>query len=169
MVPIIEARFKWSAEEMLKAQDAHIKSSPTLRKMQRGALVWGVICVLLGIGSLILHRFVGLYFCVMGAALLSSRLWTRRFILKLYNQRHDRDSEVSWMISSDEITTKSEASDSRFEWRVISRVVECPQGFLLYLNNQLFHWLPGHAFKGEGGKEFAALAERHVKQYDRMS
>jgi hypothetical protein len=171
----IEATFKWSAAEMLKAQYANMRSSPTSRKIRRGALIWGAIALLLGIAILIVHgfqvadSFFGLFLSVMGTALLLFPVWTRRIILQQYAKRPDRDLEVSWAVSPEEIFSKTEASDSRFEWRMISRVVESSQGFLLYPNDQIFHWLPKHAFEADGAKRFADLAESRVKRYDRIT
>lgn len=94
-------------------------------------------------------------------------LLTRRAALKMYAQKADRDMTVTWEISNDRVSAKTEVARSDMTWAAFRRVLRLPEGFLLYPNDSISHWLPVNAFAGDADVErFAALAKARVGQYD---
>lgn len=76
---------------------------------------------------------------------------------------------VSWEFYPDRIINKTEASSATMEWRMISRVLQTTQGFLLYPNDHIFHWLPVHAFRQTTDIEtFAQLANSKVRHFNHV-
>jgi hypothetical protein len=53
---------------------------------------------------------------------------------------------VRWEFYPERVITATEASSTEFQWRMFPQVVQTSTGFLLYLNDRAFHWIPIHAF-----------------------
>jgi hypothetical protein len=174
MVTAITASFRWSADELLTAQRVHMRHSPHFRKIQRGRWIIAPFGILVGVFILLQHGFqpvglLGLFCIIVGAVLSVFPLVVRRMTLKHYARRPDRDMLVTWEFHPDHIVSKTEASTATMEWRMISRVLQAAQGFLLYPNDRVFHWLPAHAFREPMDLEaFTQLAKSSVKQFDRV-
>jgi hypothetical protein len=148
----VTASFQWSAEELLTAQRLHMRHSPQFRNFRRARWTIVPLGILGGSGVLFIHGLrpdgvLGLLCVVAGMALLAVPLFVRRMTLRHYARRPDRGMVVKWEFYSDHISAKTEASSSTFEWRMISRVLQATEGFLLYPNDRIFHWLPTHAFR----------------------
>ncbi len=93
----------------------------------------------------------------------------REMTLRHYAKRPDRDMVILWEFYPDRITSRTEASSSTLEWRMISRVLQTTEGFLLYPNDRVFHWLPAHAFREPADVEaFAQLAKSKVRDFVRV-
>ena len=168
----ITASFKWSAEELLTAQRVHMRHSPQFRKVRRARWTIAPMGILGGGFVLFIHGLrpdgvLALFCVVAGLSLLAVPSLVRRMTLRHYVRRPDRGLVVNWEFYSDHISTKTEASSSTFEWRMISRVLQATEGFLLYPNDRIFHWLPTHAFREAANVEaFTQLAKSRVQNYD---
>jgi len=111
--------------------------------------------------------FSGLFFLVGGLALLAAPIISRRIERRQYSQRSEKDAVVTWEFFSDHLDIKTPASASIMEWKIISRAIRTPQGFLLYQSENVFFWLPVHAFRNPQDVEaFAELVESRVRQFD---
>lgn len=168
----ISASYKWSADELLTAQRIHMRHSRLGRKIRRGTLIFGPLAVLIGIAIFVTRGFhgMGLFLTVVGTALLLSQVMARQMTLKHFSKRPDRDMIVSWEFRPDHITTKTEASSATLEWRMIARVLQTSRGFLLYPNDQVFHWVPTHAFRHPADLEaFKQLAKSKVQRFDHVA
>ncbi len=87
--------------------------------------------------------------------------------LRHYARRPDRGMVVKWEVHFDQISTKTETSSSTLEWRMISRVFQATEGFLLYPNARILYWLPTHAFRDAANIEaFTKLAKSKVQNYE---
>lgn len=168
----ITASFRWSPEEFLSAQRIHMRYSPLGRKVRRGVFVVGPAAVAFGAVILVLHGFnlAGLFFVIIGVALSASPLLSRRVLLKHYEQRSDRDMLVCWEFYPDRIVSKTEASSATLEWRMVKKVLQTARGFLLYPNDQSFHWLPDRAFRESADVQaFVELARSKVQHFDHVA
>jgi len=145
----ITPSFRWSPEELLSAGRIHMRYSPLARKLRRGLLSLPRLLFYLDVAILVIHGFhpMGLFLLVLGAAMLAAPLFIRRATLKHYAQRPDRDVLVCWEFYPDRMVIKTEASSATLEWRMISRVLQTAQAFLLYPNDRVFHWLPLKALR----------------------
>ena len=74
---------------------------------------------------------------------------------------------VTYEISADRIATRSEVASTEILWRIIVRAHRVPNGFLLYLTDRSFHWLPLHGFQDAADVErLAQLTKSNVQDYD---
>jgi hypothetical protein len=164
----ITVTFRWSAEEMLKAQSAQLRYSPAGKKLRRMYFLLIAVLIFAGVSILIrgISPIFGIGFLAGAFGVLLAPLKMRSMTLKRYAQRSDRDMMVNYLFS-DQIICKTDASSSTMEWRVITRVLQTPGGFVLYPNSEVSHWLPGHAFgDSESIQRFAQLAKSKVQNFE---
>jgi hypothetical protein len=71
----------------------------------------------------------------------------------------DLNNMVKWQITDFELHNSTEGADARFEWDKIIKVQERKNGFLLFPQPRLAHWIPKHGFQSEADiqlfREFA--------------
>jgi hypothetical protein len=166
--PIV-ASFRWSKDEFLRAQRYAIGHSRLARLVYFFTTAAGAVILLIGALSLYEHSmaWAGFLFMVLFSALFFAMpLFSRRAALQLYAQKADRDMEVTWNISEDCIRSKTPLALSENAWALFHKAIRTREGFLLYPNTRMFHWLPMHAFHDTGDVErFAELAKSKVKEY----
>jgi hypothetical protein len=92
----------------------------------------------------------GLYFLFLRP--LEVRFWTRRQFVR----RPDKNKEIEWLFAIDRIEVSSSSANSSFTWDELAKAVYCPEGLLLYQNEQIFHWIPAHAFQSPDELDRAA-------------
>jgi hypothetical protein len=56
---------------------------------------------------------------------------------------------VGWHITDFELQTSTVGEDTRFVWEKIIKIQERKNGFLLFPQPRLAHWIPKHGFKSE--------------------
>jgi hypothetical protein len=59
------------------------------------------------------------------------------------------NNRLKWEITDSELRTSAEGSDARFVWDKIIKVQERKNGFLLFPQPRLAHWIPKHGFQSE--------------------
>ena len=165
----ITVSFRWSAKEMLLAQRLHMCYSKQGRMYRRIFLGGGVLFAILGIAGLARRQdFFATVFplFLLAAVFLAMPLFRRRAVLKMYAQKPDRDMLVIYEISTDRIATRSEVVSTDMLWRTIVRAHRVPEGFLFYLTDRMFHWLPVHGFHDAADVErLAQLTKANIQQY----
>jgi YcxB-like protein len=168
--PVI-ASFKWTQREFLLLQQVQMRHSPFGRKLRRGTISVGLLSIALGVGIIVVHglKSAGIAFLPAGAGLLASPWFLRRANIKHYTQRPDRDMVVNWEFRAEGLRSKTESSSGEFSWSMITKVLRTPQGFLLYPNDRVFHWVPIHAFQdAEAIERFSQLVKSRVQHYDQV-
>lgn len=149
-------RYRWTDEELIRAQRYHHRQS--CRPAFRFAL-HGLFALMLLAGAGPLGRGGGEAPRVGAGALLGAgiywfairpfywRWWTRR----RFRRRPDRDIEIEWRLGPDRIQVRSAlVGQSDFGWEAIAKVVRTADGFLFYtLGDELYHWLPRRGFADE--------------------
>lgn len=169
MSDTITASFRWTADELLTAQRVHLNYSRFGRKLRRARVIIAPLGIAIGAAILVTKGFnpLGFFVIIMSVLFLMFPLLARRMALKHYASRPDRDRLVSWEFSQDGIVSKTEISSSKMEWRMLSRVLQTKRGFLLYRNEQVFEWVPAHAFRSPGDIDaLAEMARARVKRFD---
>lgn len=165
--PIV-SRFRWTADELLQAQDWHF------RHQCRPAFRFGYHClfalmILAGCGLLRSSSSVGLGigFILGGVYWFALRRMTRRWIVRRqFRSRPDRDVEIEWQITPDKIRTQHKFGGSEFDWDIFAKVVLTPDGVLFYPTNQIFHWLPRTGFADDSEFERCVeLAKTKVERH----
>ena len=155
----ISASFRWTVDELLTAQRIHMKHSKMGRKIQRVSRIFGPLALIAGIALGIMDGLDArsFFFSVGGIFFITLPLLARHAIRRQFAKRPDRDKLVTYEFDSERITSKSDASFASFEWKLVSRVLRASEGYLIYLNEQMFHWIPVAAFPG--GENTANLSK----------
>lgn len=176
----IKISYRWSADEMLLLNNLHMRYSPQLRKIRRSSRNVAVFIIVIGVGALctmgsfdqkwsVFTRGCG--FVLAGVSLLAvppvfMRVFMRRAVLKAYAKKPDRDMAITYQISEDGLSCKSDVGSSDMLWRIVCRVVRSADGFLFYVSDNLIHWLPARGFQEPADMDrLAALAKRKVESY----
>ena len=90
----------------------------------------------------------------------------RRVVLKAYAKKPDRDLVITYQVSGEGLSCKSDVASSDMLWRVVARVLRTADGFLLYVSDTQVHWLPVGGFQDSADLDrFAALARSKVESY----
>ena len=89
--------------------------------------------------------------------------FTRLNYRKQFRKRPDKDIDMEWNISFDIIHCKSALGSSEFVWSAIKKLVITPEGILMYVNDQIFNWLPYTGFSSDSDiGAFEEIAREHV-------
>ena len=172
----INVSYRWSADEMLLLNRLHMQSSPQGRKAQRSFRSTGVILLCLGIVALcsvgltpqkLRASLFGVGFLLGAAALLVGmpRLM-RNAVLKMYAKKPDRDLVISYQLSEESLSCKSDIASSEMLWRNILKVLRTKAGFLLYVSDNQIHWLPIHGFQNAADVgRFADISRGKAPEY----
>jgi hypothetical protein len=168
-------RFRWTADELLRAYRYHFRHLyPRALRFAANFIfalnIWIGYClarerasvayVALGIALMAL----GVYFFVLRRA---ERRW---MIRRQFSKRPDKDVELEWQITSEQIQSQSVLGHSQFSWQALSKVVRTPEGVLVYPHGQMFHWLPRHGFASDADFErFIELAKQKIQRYDEVA
>ena len=173
MSPPITASFRWSKDEFLRAQRLALRHSGMARLLYRFMAALGAL-ILLSVAVSFAHHTIAwpgfIVAVLVSAVFFSMPLFARRAAIKLYAQKPDRDMEVTWDISEGGIRSKTPLALSDNAWTFFQKVIRAREGFLLYPNSRIFHWLPMHAFHDTADVErFAKLAKSKVREYAEVS
>jgi len=156
--------YKWTADELIKAQKYHARSQ--CRKVFR--LLINTSLLLLILGSIFLTVFIEVELLVVLAGLfgvysLFLRPSVNRFLQRRkFSKRPDQDILVEWNITSEILRSNCDLGMSEFAWSAIRKIVISPEGILVYMNDQVFHWLPRKGFSSESDYDtFEVMALEH--------
>ena len=149
---MIEASFLWTDEQAVIANRYHQRY--TCRRPFRIAANGIAILAITG-GVFRLSRF-GLSLLPVGL-IVGGLYWIflRRYdmawtVKRRFNKRPDKDKQVKWHFSPEGVDFETENLGSgRVKWDAFTKAVKTPVGYLLYPNDQMYHWLPTVALKGD--------------------
>lgn len=88
-------------------------------------------------------------------------MWIERSARRMFSRHLDKDQAVKFEIDKQGIRSSTEGvGENNVEWADIERVMEAQDGFLVYLNKQLFLWIPRSSFRPKSDiKRFRKLCE----------
>ena len=96
-------------------------------------------------------------------------LLQRLAVLKTYRQMPVRDRLVTWEITADRLTAKTDLATSEMTWAALIKVIRLADGFLLSFHPRSFHWLPSDAFNDPADVErLAELAKSKTQRYEHV-
>jgi len=85
----------------------------------------------------------------------------------MYAKKPDRDLLVTYEISEERISCKSDVASSDLTWRTILKALRTADGFLLYVGDTQLHWLPIRGFRDPVEVDrLAGLAKEKVQDYN---
>jgi hypothetical protein len=91
----------------------------------------------------------------------------RRVVLKTYAKKPDKDLVITYQVSRERLSCKSEVASSDMLWRVVARVLRTVDWFLVYVSDTQVHWLPVRGFQEPADLDrFAAIARSKVESYN---
>ena len=164
--PIV-CQYRWVLDELLKAHKGHWKEM--CRRPFRILLsLTGVVFIVFA-AWLFAFGYFGVAAIWVAAALWV--FWGRGVIRKLLIVRHfrkrpDRDQNLRVAFAEDGVSFTTEGAHGTSEWRLFSKARKCREGYLLYDNDRIFHWIPNDGFDSEDGRErFEQLLRRKVPNY----
>jgi len=159
--PIV-IRYRWTAEELLRATRYFWRSMFGLRLR---LILFGWAALLAAVSFWVGLSFVTtwLFLVVLFYVFFLSDLTLGWAVRRKFKQRPDRDVEIEWRVTEEQLRIRSKLSDSEVAWEIFAKGVIAPDGVLLCPNNQIFHWLPreGFASDAEFGR-FLELAKSKV-------
>jgi hypothetical protein len=165
--PIV-IRFRWTAEELLRASRWNFRHScrPALRATL--PVMWALLLIagLLGLrkGSVIPHS-LALGFLAGALCWLVMRVLRKWFVRRNFSKRPDRDIDIEARAASDSFSIECSLSQGTQVWDSFAKVVRAPDGILLYPTNEIFHWFPRSGFASDADFErFATLAENKISK-----
>ena len=77
---------------------------------------------------------------------------------------------MEWEISNENIVYRMiNLFETKMSWDLIQGVLDTPESFLIYPQEQMFYWLPKHAFENEEDiAQFVYLAKDKVKSWQEI-
>jgi hypothetical protein len=154
----IVARYHWTADALIAARRWHYRHSmrpffrATILAMSCFALLAGVCMVATG------EFAEGMMVAGFGSLMLLGRATsTPWFVQRQFRQRTDQDDEFVWQFTRENIQINTSHSRTECDWSAFQKIVKTPDGYLIYPNPQIFHWLPREAFASD--VEFARLSQ----------
>ena len=77
------------------------------------------------------------------------------------------NQEVEWTFTNEQVQRRSPEASSEFGWSALGKVIETPDGFLLYPKGKSFDWVPRHGFENVAAFErLAELAKERVPEFE---
>ena len=165
--PIVVS-YDFTDAEMRRLFTLAIRSRLIARfSMPIGLTIVGVILLRLWFTS---FEYFGDYFAplVFGAFFVCLVPITKWISLRRFRKSPLRGMSAVWTITPERLSSRGgDAYSNDFSWKMITRVVEVRDGFMLYPNTSQIYWLPFDGFRHQadiGG--FRELASTRVPKYE---
>jgi membrane protein implicated in regulation of membrane protease activity len=160
---VISASYRWTLKEFLDAQSIHYELLVKPKTRLFGLVdyrIFAVIVAVFSAVSLLIETAVGqaysfeqliLILVLAFSVVYLLQPWlSRRALRQHYGQRPDRDKLVEYRIDPVEISIATEGmTSSENRWSTYHSIVRTSKGFLFYPNEDVFQWLPNHAFASQ--------------------
>ncbi len=154
---VIQATYKWTIDEMVTAQLHHTQHNGKQRRRLRFVMLTGMMLVV----TLIVWRYFLLdwrllillgmaYIGVISAEVTRHPRYVEWSARRMFSRFSDQNKMVTFTLDRRGI----QRGETLTEWDEIDKVLETGDGFLLYLNKDMFLWIPKGAFRPK-----AALAQ----------
>jgi hypothetical protein len=110
------------------------------------------------------------YIGVIAAEVLQHPKMLARAIKKRFDEGIYQSQKVAFVLQDDSITTTTNGNhEKRITWDEFQKIVETPDGFLMYLNKQVFLWLPLSALRPADSSDTLRTIWREYKlEYARV-
>lgn len=148
--PVV-VRFRFTVDEVFRAQSYAFR-----RKLRLFHIIFGTMILVGALSTAGTHVTgkpqvpLATGFLVGGGYWFFIAPFQRRWMTRRrFAKRPDKDIEAEWRFTPDQITETSALGHSDWSWQTFTRVVRTPKGLLFYPIDQMFHWVPRHAFESE--------------------
>src|SRR5438034_8727394 len=139
--PII-IRFRWTAEESLAAYRYHFRHRyPRIGRYAANFIfalnIWIGYC-LVREGASVAYVALGIALMALGVYFFVLRRAERRWMIRRqFSKRPDKDTELEWQVTPEQIQTRSVVEHSQLSWQAFAKVVRTPTGVLLYSSDSI--------------------------------
>ena len=97
---------------------------------------------------------------------LRRRTFLKRKARRVLRSNPALSTFIDWSIGPDHIIVRTGTAEATLLWPVFMKVVEDPEGFLLFQSTQFYNWIPGRGFTSAGEvRRFADLAREKIPKY----
>lgn len=154
MQPTLHARYRFSRDELILSMSHHYRT-PFRRAFLVAGHLLSLLFVALALWLLITSGRDSGSLGTLGLIMLFPLYWwflherlNRWVFLRGFDERPDANAIVTWELGADGFRNGVEGlATSESRWALIAKAVETRDGFLLYLQRNIFLWLPFGAFE----------------------
>jgi hypothetical protein len=163
----IHISYDWALSELLTAQRYYARSRCRWPFRWAGHAL-ACLFVLIGVLSLATSgpRVLSGVLIFGGLYWLFLRAWLhRRVVTRRHASSSTRDRHVTWEIAEDKLLSETEGiSKAELTWAMFVKVIETPEGWMMFQNKMLFHWIPRSGLANEA--DIARMKELVRKKVD---
>lgn len=141
----IHARFQYTESEAIKAtQEITNEFKFYIRYFP---LIGGIVLA----SAVIYTIFHGIpeipgFAIFFGGFMILMPFFIRREGKRRFKNSPSANQMISWQFSENLLETQTPGAQASFEWNKLVKVVQVKDGFLLFVQDRLAHWIPAHAF-----------------------
>jgi hypothetical protein len=175
----IHLSYQWTAKELLRAQHYQLRHilTPYFRPV---LFAFSTLILLVGVALMALSFGIGTadgetdpklrelatFLVVAGLFAFVMPVVRRWRVKRQFAMRPDCNCQCDWTIEPSGITVTTPISTATSSWKTIIKVVQSPDGFLIFKGPNMFQWLRRHAFASDPEVEqFAKMARARVPRF----
>lgn len=148
----IKAQYKFTPEEMIQGLKTHLRYKSGKLKLRQAVgwiMVVLAVCTLFRGKAALAKAFPIILMIFVGLLLIfRDQLFALAFKLRFRNSPN-KDVLVSWTFSPETISSEGQGYNFSASWTKLRSFIESPKGFLIYSQDQAFHWIPFSGFSNE--------------------
>lgn len=164
----------WKIKDISTGFKYHLKSTTTLRIASIVARLTGITLMFtLILRYMLLDKFLELK-DLFDIVMIIFCLFINKILIYIFSYSYKRknyeNKQMEWQISSEKIVCRMiNLFETKMSWDLIQGVLDTPECFLMYPQEQMFFWLPKYAFKSEEDiAQFAFIAQDKVKNWQQI-
>jgi hypothetical protein len=145
----IQAKYTYDRDELLRAH--RLVSYTRIRKPFRFLILFvGLGFAYLGITHISHHNIMEGVFELFLALIPIFVLWFPSFMVKKdFKESSLQNEHVVWTFSEEKIEVFTPQGESKFNWNIVIKAIQCKDGYFLFSARRIFHWLPRKAFASQ--------------------
>lgn len=163
----VDARYRWTADELLAGMRSHYRVQFPRFVRLLYFIVAGMAFVTGLIGAFQVGVAKSFFSLAIGTLLLLQFTVIQPLVLKAqFRKRPDKDAELTWRFTPEQASNSGFGGRSEFRWDALAKVVQVRDGLLFYPTNQVFNWVPNHAFQSEADLvQVVEWAQQHARVF----
>jgi|GEM_PF-2494520 len=163
----------WKIKDITTGFKYHLQSTPTFRFLFILARILAALITLIVIIKYVIPLRFELAIIIDISEIIACLFIKRIFIYIFsysYRKKKYENKQMEWEIGNDEIIYRMiNLFETKMSWELIQGVLDTPECFLIYPQEQMFYWLPKYAFKSdEDIAQFTYLAQDKVKNWQQI-
>ena len=167
----IYLKYPWKTEDIVTGYKYHRKSNNLYCILDIVYLVVGMVNIILGLYNVFVRSDPSSWSSILfGTFFLFINKINLFFFARNFKKLNYENKPIEWEISQNKIVHRMiNLSESTFNWDLIKGILDTPEGFLLYPQQNMFYWLPKREFNNdEDIAYFAFIAQDKVKNWQQI-